>query len=485
MQLKTFSVILLILFSYALNLFLSAQPIFAQSEKNRIASIKVEGNVSASEDLIRLNSGLSVGALVSGEDIQRSIRQLHNLGIYSHISLLNMGEDQGGLNILIKVAEYPRIKQINLEGNKEVKTKDVEEKLSLYPGQVINPVVIQKAVERIKKHYVKKGFLLADVQPFVTKSSDTLRNIVTIKIKEGSRVQVKKIRFHGNSAFNDKTVRKQMKEIKEDTWWRGADFKPLEFETDKEKVLEFYRNNGYRTAKILRDSLSYGANHADMFIDIFLEEGERFYFGSTSFEGNLILTEEQLKRGFEFEKGSIYNEQKFGESIQNMSKIYYDDGYIYAQISPRETIIHSDTVNIHFSVVEGEPVKINQILISGNTKTKEKVIRREIWLMPGERFSNSALERSQRDVWILNYFANVVPTLKVLPNDPGLVDVVFQVEEKSTDTANMSAGYSQLDGLIGAVGVNMANFRGSGQIVNFDWQFGKIYRSLRIGFTEP
>ncbi len=276
-----------------------------------------------------------------------------------------------------------------------------------------------------------------------------------------------------------------MEETKEDTWWRGADFKPEEFEKDKEKVLEFYRNNGFRNAKVVRDSISYGENKADMFIDVFVEEGGRYYFGSTSFEGNDLFADDRLRRAFEFEKGDVYNEESFNNTVQNISKIYYDDGYIYSQVSPRESLVDGDTVNINFNIAEGEPVKINQVLITGNTKTKDKVIRREIWLRPGDVFSNALLERSQRDVWILNYFANVVPSLKVLPDDPNLVDIVFMVEEKSTDTANISAGYSQLDGMIGAIGVTMNNFRGSGQVMNFEWQFGKIYRSLRIGFTEP
>ncbi|MCL5019314.1 MAG: outer membrane protein assembly factor BamA, partial [Patescibacteria group bacterium] len=437
----------------------SVSPGWAQQEKTRIAKIDIEGNVSADKELIRLNSGLTVGSMVTGEDIQRALKHLYNLGIYSFISFWKMSDSPAGMELVIRVTEYPRAKQVTIEGNKEIKLKDVEEKLSLYVGQVVNPVALEKAVNRLKKLYVQKGFLLADIQTILTNTQgDTLGKLLTVKITEGSRVQVKKIRFHGNNTFNDKTLRKQMKEVKEDTWWRGADFKPEKYDKDKEKILAYYRNNGYRNAQILRDSLSYDQNKTDMFIDLFVEEGQRYYFGSTSFEGNKLYTPEKLRLGFEFSRGDVYNEEKFTKSIQNISKFYYDDGYIYAQVSPRETIVSSDTVNIHFTVEEGSPVRVNQILITGNTKTKEKIIRREIWLKPGEIFSNSSLERSQREVWILNYFANVNPSLKVLPDNQNLVDIIFQVEEKSTDTANMSAGYSQMDGLIGSIGVAMNNF---------------------------
>ena len=312
-------------------------------------------------------------------------------------------------------------------------------------------------------------------------------------INEGQEVQIERITFHGNENFENDDLLSEMDEIQEDRWWRSADFDPKKFDEDKAKVVQYYKENGYRDAEVLRDSISYNEDRTDLYIDIWVYEGNKYYFGDITFEGNVIFSEEELLLNLDIERGDVYDQKKYDEGIRDrLQKMYYNQGYLFAQIQPREIPVSIDTLNVDFQVREGHVVHVKEILISGNDKTNEKVIRREFKLHPGDVFNSAKLERSIRDVTILNYFAYANPDVRIIENDTKNVNLILDVQEKSTDMANMSAGYSQRDGLIGSIGLTFNNFSlmhpfsgGDGQRLSFDWQFGRIYRSISLSFTEP
>ena len=466
-------------------IFVFPEPGFCQIEKLKIVSVKVEGTDPIRVNIIKLASQLIEGNEVSGEDVQRSIKRLWSLGIFSHVQIEVESETSEGVNLLIKIKEYPKLDRLDVTGNKEIKRKDLDDKINLYRPMHISPLKIKNTIKRIKDLYTEKTFLLAEIDVEKEYSADTSRISLNFKINEGERVQVKKINFYGNNNFPESILKKQFSEIKEDKWWRGADFKQDKFEEDTEKLLAFYRKNGYRDAYISSDSLRYTEDKSGLLIDITVNEGLKYYFGKVEFNNNEAFTDEEIMRQFDFQLGDQYDEEKYLISLQKINKLYSDKGYIFVNINPREMPVAKDTVNIGFYFVEGDRVKINEVTITGNTKTKEYVIRREITTKPGDMFSAVELERSQREVTMLNYFAKVEPVPKMIPGNMKEINIEYVVEEKSTDVANMSAGVSQRDGLIGALGVTMSNFLGRGQRFNIDWQFGKYYRSFQIGFTEP
>ena len=334
--------------------------------------------------------------------------------------------------------------------------------------------------------YEEKGYLLVEIESSLRDADVDGKKVLRLKIKEGNKVQIEGIRFHGNEAFEDKKLRKQLKGTKENGFWffGGGDFDPEKYEEDQKKLLEFYRKEGFRDAEVVRDSIYYGVEKTDMYIDIWVDEGTRYYFGDLAWEGNELFTDEQLASVLDFASGDVYNKEKIDKAVfERIGGLYYDSGYIFAQIAPQEKPVSVDTVDIYFRVVEGNAVSVNKIHIAGNTKTKEKVIRREIRMRPGDTFSREALMRTQRDIFILNYFADVRPDVNPISDEE--VDVTIEVEEKSTDTANLSAGFSERDKLIGSIGVTMNNFFGNGQTLSFDWNFGRAFRSFQVGFTEP
>ena len=472
-----------------LMLFLSIQSVSAQVGERRtlnLVGLSVEGNTSADANFIKLNSGLAVNEEITGEDIQKAIKQLWSLNMFSDIQVALDKEVGNAVYLTIKVTEYPRLERVELEGNKKIKKKDLEKELDFYKGQVLGPLEVKKAETKIKKLYAQKGYQLAEVEPKVRPGEQEGKSILRLKIKEGNKVQIEGITFHGNYAFADKKLRKQFKETKENgfLFLGGGDFDQEKYQEDKKKLLSYYHKEGFRDAEVVSDSIYYSPERKDMFIELWVREGIRYYFGDITWEGNQLYNADQLSNFLDFKKGQVYNKEKIEKAVfERIGSLYYDSGYIYAQITPQERPVTNDTVDIHFRVVEGNAVKVNKIHIVGNTKTKEKVIRRELRIRPGDTFSREALIRSQRDIFVLNYFADVKPDVQ--PVNDELVDISVEVEEKSTDTANMSAGYSERDKLIGSIGVTMNNFFGNGQVLSFDWNFGRAFRSFQISFTEP
>lgn len=459
---------------------------FSQEKPSvKILGVRIEGNVTADPDIIKLTSGLSEGRVITGDVIQSAVKQLWSLGIFSDIQIVLDKEVPQGVFLIIKLSEYPRLQEYTIEGNKKIKTKALKDKIEIYPGQVISPNQILQTKRKILKLYSKKGYLLAQIDTKIDTLQKGRKVAVHFIIKEGKKVKIKQIAFKGNKFFSAGKLKKQFKKTKEDRWWWfGGNFKEDEYEKDKQHLLDFYHKKGFRDAEITKDSIYFDKKRENMFIDITLNEGNRYRIRKITFSGNKLFSDKQLRSVLGFSEGDYYNQEAIKKAVsEKIGGLYYDRGYIFAQVIPVETPVGKNELDINFQVQEGNPVKVRRIDIVGNTKTKEKVVRRELRIFPGDTFSRAALMRSQREVYILNYFSNVVPDVR--PVDDSHVDLKFKVEEKSTDTANMSAGWSERDRLIGSVGVAMNNLFGNGQRLNFNWTFGRYYRDFQIGFTEP
>ncbi|MCH8287543.1 MAG: outer membrane protein assembly factor BamA [Candidatus Marinimicrobia bacterium] len=456
-------------------------------EKIQIFSVDVEGNKSASSNVIIRNSGLSPGKSISGDDIRDAISKLWAMKIFSDVQILAEKQVEEGIYLLIKVEEYLKIDKYELKGNKEIKDDKLEEVVTFFRGQRITPHMEMRTIRAIKDLYKEKGFLLAEISTERIPSEKEDYIILRFNIKEGSKVKIRGVRVSGVENFSEGKIKKQMKKTKEKgklRFWRKGNFDKDEYEEDKKNIVQFYQDNGYRDAEIVRDSLYYNDSLEKLFIDITVKEGMHYKLGKLTFEGNQLFNDEELSRVLGLTEGDDYSEKELDLAVyENLTGIYMDRGYIYVNIQPVQIPSAEDRVDIEFSIQENQKVFVRNVNIYGNTKTKEKVIRREMKIFPGEVFSRTKLIRSQREVWILNYFANVIPNIR--PVDDDEIDIEISVEEKQTDRANASAGFSQRDGAIGSIGVDFNNFIGNGQVLSFNWQFGRVYRALSIGFTEP
>ena len=450
----------------------------------KLLGLSVEGHMNTDAGLIIATSSLVVGQTLSGEKIQSAIRLLWQLELFSDIKILVEESTAEGAFLQIRVREYRRLELIDIGGGKKIGKKDLEETIDLHKGQVIklsDPVRLKRKIRDLCE---EKGYLLADIKVEIQDGSSDGLAVLYVRVDEGKKVKIKKIRYHGNEAYSDRKLRKKLKDTKQKAIFRSGEFHPDKFEDDKNNLIAFYRENGYRDAQVLRDSVSYSEDRKRMFLHIFIDEGSKYYFGNITFSGSDLFTEDELKRQLLFSPGDAFNQMKYEVTYkERLSTLFYDLGYIYTQVRPTETLIGADTLDIDFFIEPGNRFSVRQIHITGNTKTREKVIRREFVLKPGDTFDVTKLRRSIREVTILNYFANVIPDVEEVSSAE--VDLWVSVEEKPTDQANLSAGYSQRDGLIGAVGFAAPNLFGTGQQMNFDWNFGQAYGSFSISYTEP
>lgn len=459
----------------------------------KLKQVQVEGNTLTSENMVRYTAGLKDGKEVKVEDFSQAVKRLWELGVFSDIQILFDQESPEGISIIIQVEESPVLGEVRFVGNKKLKDRKFREKMTFQRGMRIKPHLIMDSINKIKNMYAEDGYLLAEVTAELTEPSATsikiagketrTRNII-FHIQENKKVKIREIDFVGNETFSDwKLRRKGFKETKQQRWylfWR-SNFDNGKFSEDLENLRSFYRNNGYRDFTVLSDTIVYSEDKKGMIIQLHLSEGPQYKYRHFSWEGNSLYNTEILREALNLKNGAAFSQEEFDEALyQRVQRLYMDRGYIYSQIEPRFTPVGEDSLDIHFSITENHQVSVRHINIFGNDKTRENVIRRELRIFPGDVFNRSMLERSARNLFSLNYFANIEPN--VVPVDDDEIDLEFLVEEKSSDKASASVGFTGVYGMTGGGSVEFNNFLGLGQVVSLSFQTGTSYSLYR---TEP
>ncbi len=473
----------------------------------RILGITVEGETSADPAAIIANTGLKEGdeITIPGEQTRTAIERLHRLRLFDDVQIFIENRVQDGIYLLIRVKENPRLEKTVVQGNDELSEDDILKKISLLKGQLITAQELSAVVRTLRAEYEKEGYLNAVIKPALEPASDTAKNRVNlvIRIDEGQAVKVDNIRFHGNKTFDAGELRGEMKETSERKWWAfwaSNKFDQKKYKEDKDLILKYYRKSGFRDAEILADSISYDAQKRYMSIDLYVFEGPQYYVRNITWEGNTVYPSELLSERLGFRTGDVFDQQRFQENLyrneaeSDVTSLYSDNGYLWFQVEPQETVVGEDSLDIKLRVRERNQFRIGRVHITGNTKTYEKVIRRELLTKPGDYFSRQLIIRSVRQLSQLNYFNPEKIKPDVRPVDDKTVDLEYAVEERSSDTFNMSVGYSGAFGFNGGLGLAFNNFSlseplkgGAGQVLTFDWQFGvsTVYRTFSIGFQEP
>ncbi len=474
----------------------------------KILGITIEGARSADPNAIVANTGLKVGdeITIPGEQTRQAIERLHNLKLFGDVQIFIENKVQDGVYLLIRVKENARLEKIEIAGNDELSEDDINKKINLVKGQIVTLQDLSTVERLLRKQYETDGYYNAAVKSALVQVEDTTgrnRVILKITIDEGAKVKVDRIRFSGNKHFDDDDLKGEMKDTDERAWWQfwaSNKFDPKKYKDDKNLILSFYRKNGFRDAEIITDSLSFDATKEYLTIDMFVYEGPQYKIRNVVWEGNTVYPTDVLSERLGIRPGDLYNREKLEQNLHrneaetDVSSLYYDVGYLMFQIDPVEERVGEDSLDLILKVKERNQFRIGRVLINGNTKTYEKVIRRELYTRPGDFFSRQAIIRSVRQLAQLNYFnpEKIKPDTRIV--DEKNVDLEYTVEEKSSDTFNMSVGYSGAFGFNGGLGLTFNNFSlaeplrgGAGQILNFDWQFGvsNYYRTLSIGFTEP
>ncbi len=464
--------------------------------KVRVLDIHIEalgGRLTVDSSMVIKQSGLLPGMYVTGDDVQEGIRSLWKLKLFSDIEIVKERETGDGWYLVIKVREYPRMENWKISGAKKIKVDDIRDKVKLNRGQTLRDVDIFRANKIIREMYAEEGYLSVEIDTKIVDGTLPTTKCLETTIQEHKKIRIAKIEFVSSDGsklpFSQGKLRKQFKDTKQRIFvFRTGKFDKSQFEDDKKLVAAFFRNHGYRDGQVIKDTIEYAKNGKSLSIKVTVDPGPLYYFGDVTFTGNSIFTDDELKSKIDVRRGDKFAEEKLDIGVTEAIRgSYLDKGYLAAQIQP--TLIpvagskQIDTLNVKIEIGEGAEFKVRRIDISGNTTTKDHVIRREIVQLPGETFDRSKLQRSVRELTILNFFSNVEP--QVLPAGEKEVDLKLDVTEKQTSQANMQVGYSQRDGAIGSIGFTMPNFMGNGQRFSFDWSFGSYYRNFSISFDEP
>ncbi len=480
------------------------------ARKYTIADIVVTGIENMDQKVLLNLSGLKVGQEVSipGDAITQALKRYWNHGLFSDVKIYQTKVEDNKVWLEIALKERPRMSDINFHGIKHSEIKDVEPKVAIMKGTQVTPFLISRAEKYVKDYFVGKGYYNVDVK--ITQRNDPSKDhyvILDINIDKKDKVKVKTLTFRGNKVFSDRKLNRVMKKTnakKLYNFFRTKKFITENYENDKKAVIEKYNEAGYRDARIVKDVVERtDDNKVNITIDI--EEGRKYYLGNITWVGNTIYSSNDLQRLLGMSKGDVYNSKKMDKRLYQdddaVHNAYMDNGYLFSSITPVETNVYGDTIDIEMRVVEGTQATINEIIITGNDKTNEHVVRREIRTKPGEMFSKSELIRTVRELAQLGHFNP--ETINPVPQpdyDNGTVDIVYNLEEKSNDQIEISGGWGA-GMFVGSVGLSFNNFSlrnifnkeaysplptGDGQKFSIKAQAnGKYYKSFSASFTEP
>lgn len=486
---------------------------YSNPQEYEIGAISVDGAFFAEQNAIIGVTGLSVGdkIRVPGPDIPRAIKNLWRLRLFTDVAIEQEKVIGDVIFLRLRVEERPRFLRHSYVGVKQGKHEDLNEVINGYivRGGIVTEDAKVNAAEGVREFFVEKGFLDATVKVEEIVDSSRANSVrLVFEVDKKERVKIKEINFVGATAVKQKKLRKKMDETSQKgRLLKSSKFRPELFEADKESVIAYYNTLGYRDARVLSDSI-YRNEDGDMVIDININEGNQYYFRNINWKGNSIYDDETLSRRLGIEKGDVFNEEElqsrlsFSQDNADISSLYMDFGYLFFSVDPIEVAIEGDSIDLEMRIFEGPQATIDKVVINGNDRTHEHVVRREVFTRPGQKFSRSDIIRSQRQIIGLGYFNQETLGIDTPVNpDRGTVDIIYTVEEKPSDQLELSAGWGGRRGVIGTLGVTFNNFslrnlfnkeawhplpQGDGQRLSLRAQTnGRFFQSYNASLTEP
>lgn len=477
-----------------------------------IGGIEVRGSGNLDNSVIVLLSGLQAGEKVTfpGEKIQSAVRKLWRQKLFNDVSLAVTRKIGNTVFLEIRLQELPKLSKYGIFGIKKSKRDNIREEINLSRGLIVTENLKTNTINKIKRYYRDKGYLNATAS--IESVVDTSVNnavLLNIFIEPGERVKIRDINFHGNVELSDKKLRKAMEETKRKRIWslfRSSKLIKEEYKNDRQLIIDAYNENGFRDARILRDSI-YQVSDNRVVIDIYVEEGSKFYFGSIDWLGNTKYPSEVLENVLRIRKGDVYDGKLLQERLffdpngNDVSSLYLDNGYLFFQLNPVEVRVENDSIDYEMRISEGRQATINAVSVSGNDRTNDHVVMRELRTRPGALFRRSDVQRTYRELAQLGFFDPQALDVSTLPNPQnGTVDIEYKVVEKSTSQLELQGGWGG-GRVVGTIGLNFNNFSarniwnkkawrplpsGDGQTISLRAQTnGSFFQSYSVSFTEP
>ncbi|MCL1937983.1 MAG: outer membrane protein assembly factor BamA [Candidatus Azobacteroides sp.] len=492
------------------------------NKKYAIANIKVSGVENYGyEDFVLIGiSGLSVGDKVSipGQEITSAVKAFWKNGMFSDVKIIadKLTADSVWLEIALK--PNPTISAINYIGVKKSEREDLESKIRMPRGSQLTPNLINRARKRIKDYFDEKGFSNADVQ--IRQKNDIANDgkvILDIIVDKNEKTKIKDIFITGNEKLSSYTLKVAMKKTNEGfslkkrprlsmrKLFSTKKFVKEEYDKDKDNIILKYNEKGYRDAYITSDSvIPIDDRHVEVYMT--LNEGDKYFVRNIKWVGNKLYPSDALDYVLNMKSGDIYNQKKLNERLKTdedaVANLYYNNGYIFSTLDPVEVYIENDSVDVEVRIMEGIQATINRVIINGNDRLYEDIVRRELVTKPGQLFSREALMRSYREIAQLGHFDPEAIDIQPIPDaEAGTVDISYNLKSKANDQIEFSAGWGQT-GVIGRMSLKFSNFsfrnllhpdtyrgiipQGEGQTLTLSGQTnGRYYQLYSISFMDP
>ncbi|MFN8642163.1 MAG: outer membrane protein assembly factor BamA [Candidatus Binatia bacterium] len=451
----------------------------------RIERVEIVGNQRVEDEAIRIKLKERSGGTYDPQAVDDDLRAIYKMGFFNTVTA-SVDRQQGQWVLTYEVSERPFIRQVHVEGNKKIDTEELEGMLHVRPTTILDPEKARQGIEEAKSAYEKKGYLDADIRYETTPVGENEVD-VTFLVDEREPVRIEHIEFEGNTHFDDSDLARIMQ-----TSERGI-LSPITgsgnldrevLKTDTERITAFYYENGYIDVRVDEPKVERGAD--GLTITVKLDEGEQYHFGTIATAGETLPELDAAEQGtFEAQEGEVFKPSLLRQDINAITEAYGDRSYAFVNVTPATNIDQADhRVDVTYTITRGPAVRIDRIEISGNTKTRDKVIRRELELQEQGAFSGTSLRRSQDRLRRLGFFEDVnITTRKADAEDK--LDMIVDVREGNTGAFSAGAGISSGESFLFNVRLSESNLFGRGQSIVFNADFGSIRRNISLSFTEP
>lgn len=484
---------------------------YANPKEYVVADVRVTGSQFLDANSMMSMSGLKVNDKIKipGPMIDAAIKKLMDQKILNDVEIIADRIEGEKVWLNIHITEQPRLFRVAYKGIRKGEQESLNEKIKIPRGRIISNTLIKSTQVSVKKFFVEKGYMNVKVQ--LKQIADTTRGNATliVSIDKGPKVKIHQIVFNGREEALEGKLRNKMKGTKQMRFGRvftPSKFNTKKYEEDKESIIAYYNKMGFRDAVIKSDTVK---PFNDRTIDVVLniEEGHKYYIRNITWDGNYLYTDEQLGGVLGVKKGDIYNPEELEKKLsgnpgQDVSSVYMDDGYLYYNCNPVEKAISGDSIDIEMRVHEGKQATINKIILNGNEKTSDHVVMRELYTLPGQKFSKTNIINTQRQLSQLGYFDAEKIGINPIPHpEDGTVDIEYTVQEKPSDQIELSGGWGGYIGFVGTLGLvfnnfstkNITNFKawrplpsGDGQKVSIRFQAsGRQFQTYTLSFSEP
>lgn len=466
------------------------QPAPATERPNEVLEVRVKGNQVVSTSVIINQMKLRKGSPLTQNDVNEDIKRLYKTGYFKDIQM-EVEEDPQGYRLIVVVNEKPVVRQIILDGFSTFKEDDLRKELKILEGQILDEKAVKEGVEAIRKKYRSKGFRFVEIESEMDVNEKTKEATLFIHILEGQKYKIKEINFEGVKAFKEKKLRKLMKTKKDGIISSGV-FNEENFQKDLDRLQLFYQHEGYLDVKVSPE-FDYDQQSRKIMIRILVEEGTHYLTGDVKITGADLFPESEIWQILEMLPGTTYSQYYLAQDMDRIRKYYFERGYVDARIVP-DVKLNRETgkVDILYKIQEGDLYFVDKVVVRGNTKTKDIVIRRELRIRPGEKIDGEKIQKSVQRLENLDFFEEV--TYDMEPGDePNRKDLIFRVKEKRTGELSFGGGISSIDAFVGFAEISQKNFdlfrfprfTGGGQRLSVRGRVGTISQNFEVSFVEP